>query len=58
MHSDEEPGRPDTGKPLSEHFEHTEEGLRPEEVQAWVEAEPGRFMPRRVRGSCVGRALG
>lgn len=25
---------------------------------AWTEVEPGRFMPRRVRGSCVGRALG
>jgi len=27
-------------------------------VQAWTEIEPGRFMPRRVRGSCQGRALG
>ncbi|QDU95197.1 hypothetical protein [Lignipirellula cremea] len=25
---------------------------------AWEEVDPGRYMPRRVRGSCVGRALG
>jgi len=29
-----------------------------ENVVAWTEIEPGRFMPRRVRGSCQGRALG
>jgi hypothetical protein len=27
-------------------------------VPAWTEIEPGRFMPRRVRGSAHGRALG
>lgn len=26
--------------------------------EAWEQVEPGRFMPRRVRGSCHGRALG
>jgi hypothetical protein len=25
---------------------------------AWTEIEPGRYMPRRVRGSFLGRALG
>ena len=25
---------------------------------AWEEVAEGRFMPRRVRGSCQGRALG
>lgn len=25
---------------------------------AWEEIDPGRYMPRRVRGSCQGRALG
>ena len=25
---------------------------------AWTEIEAGRYMPRRVRGSCQGRALG
>jgi len=28
------------------------------EVAAWTEIEPGRFMPRRVRGSHLGRVLG
>jgi hypothetical protein len=27
-------------------------------VAAWTEIEAGRFMPRRIRGSCQGRALG
>jgi len=26
--------------------------------EPWTEIEPGRFMPRRVRGSFHGRALG
>lgn len=29
-----------------------------EQVAAWEEVEEGRFMPRRVRGSYQGRALG
>jgi hypothetical protein len=29
-----------------------------EEIAAWQEIEAGRFMPRRIRGSCRGRALG
>jgi hypothetical protein len=28
------------------------------DVEAWTEIEEGRFMPRRVRGSFQGRALG
>jgi hypothetical protein len=28
------------------------------EVAAWTEIEAGRFLPRRVRGSFLGRALG
>jgi hypothetical protein len=28
------------------------------EMPAWTEVDPGRFMPRRVRGSNQGRALG
>jgi hypothetical protein len=28
------------------------------EFAAWTEIEAGRFMPRRVRGSFQGRALG
>jgi hypothetical protein len=30
----------------------------PPEVQAWEEVDTGRFMPRRIKGSCKGRALG
>jgi hypothetical protein len=29
-----------------------------EPIQAWEEIEPGRFMPRRVRGSFQGGKLG
>jgi len=29
-----------------------------EQVAAWQEIEAGRYMPRRIRGSCRGRALG
>jgi hypothetical protein len=28
------------------------------DLAAWTEIEAGRFMPRRVRGSNLGRALG
>lgn len=28
------------------------------DIPAWTEIEPGRYMPRRVRGSAHGRALG
>ncbi|MCA9128262.1 MAG: hypothetical protein KDB22_14315 [Planctomycetales bacterium] len=39
------------------HF--TWDGLEHENpIEAWEEVEAGRFMPRRVRGSCTGRALG
>lgn len=34
------------------------DGDSAEEVAAWTEIEDGRFMPRRVRGSHQGRALG
>jgi len=29
-----------------------------EEIAAWEEIAAGRFMPRRIRGSCRGRVLG
>jgi hypothetical protein len=32
--------------------------LEAELPQAWEEIEEGRYQPRRVRGSCVGRELG
>jgi hypothetical protein len=43
----------------------TEEATSPQfadkslqEVRAWEEVDAGRFMPRRIKGSCKGRALG
>ncbi|MFN8856301.1 MAG: hypothetical protein ACK50P_12100 [Planctomycetaceae bacterium] len=42
--------------PEGPHFTSPEATAEP--VAAWTEIEPGRFMPRRVRGSCQGRALG
>jgi hypothetical protein len=29
-----------------------------DEVLAWEEVAAGRYMPRRIRGSCRGRVLG
>jgi hypothetical protein len=28
------------------------------EVRAWEQIDDGRYMPRRIKGSCKGRALG
>jgi hypothetical protein len=42
--------------PEGPHFAPVESTTEP--VAPWTEIEPGRFMPRRVRGSCQGRALG
>ena len=42
--------------PESPHF--CTDGDTAEDVQGWTEIEEGRFMPRRVRGSGRGRALG
>ncbi len=45
-------------KPLGpEKLHFSTEGDAPG-LPAWTEIEQGRFMPRRVRGSCQGRALG
>jgi len=30
----------------------------PSEPQPWEMIEAGRYMPRRIRGSCIGRELG
>jgi hypothetical protein len=30
----------------------------PAEVAAWEQVDTGRYMPRRIKGSCKGRALG
>jgi hypothetical protein len=38
--------------------ERAADGPADEPVRAWEEIEPGRFMPRRVRGSFQGGKLG
>ena len=30
----------------------------PAEPRAWEQVDEGRYMPRRIKGSCKGRALG
>jgi hypothetical protein len=37
---------------------HFVEGVEPERLVAWEEIDIGRYMPRRIRGSNRGRALG
>jgi hypothetical protein len=37
---------------------HFAEGTEPEPLRGWEEVDVGRFMPRRIRGSYRGRALG
>ena len=37
------------------HFVHDDQAS---DTRAWEEIEPGRFMPRRIKGSSKGRALG
>jgi len=46
---------PEIAGPDSPHFQAD---ALPSSAPAWEEVETGRFMPRRVRGSCQGRALG
>ena len=41
--------------PTEAHFSTADDSP---ELPAWTEGDQGRFMPRRVRGSCQGRALG
>jgi hypothetical protein len=40
---------------LAAHYSHED---ATSEVPAWEEIDTGRFMPRRIKGSCKGRALG
>ena len=51
----QEPKNNDLSGPESPHFSTEVDN---QEVAAWTEVEEGRFMPRRVRGSNRGRALG
>ena len=46
---------PDLNGPDSPHFNIQEDEA---DSVAWEQVEEGRFMPKRIRGSCKGRALG
>ena len=48
----------DFSEPESPHFDACDALNEDTEAKAWEEIDPGRFMPRRVRGSNRGRALG
>ena len=48
--------QPVDGEPVTA-GQFTDDG-GPDAVPAWEEVETGRYMPRRTRGSCKGRALG
>jgi len=47
--------KPDLSGPESPHFKLPDQE---QNVTPWEEVEEGRYMPKRVRGSCQGRALG
>ena len=50
--------RPSGEEEVLESGPHFNEESEPEVFQAWEQVDVGRYMPRRVRGSCRGRALG
>lgn len=56
---DEQQPAEDWTSPESPHYAPSQvEPRESTDPAAWQEVAPGRFLPMRVRGSCVGRALG
>ncbi len=58
---DETKPRMDTDQTIAAQFpDRLDEGPAAEDLEAWelIDPETGRYMPRRIRGSCRGRALG
>jgi hypothetical protein len=53
-----EAARPGDEGGATESAPHFVDEAQPGEVRAWEEIDTGRYMPRRIRGSCKGRALG
>lgn len=51
----EERRQQENPEPSAPHFGHEPPAG---EVLAWEQIESGRYMPRRIKGSCKGRALG
>ena len=50
-----EQSRDQAGQPTAAQFAVEAE---PAELRAWEQVDEGRYMPRRIKGSCKGRALG
>ena len=42
----------------NEHTDSQQQAAKTDALAPWEEIEAGRFMPRRIRGSFRGRALG
>ena len=42
----------------NEHIDAQQQAAQTDHLTPWEEIEAGRFMPRRIRGSFRGRALG
>ena len=58
---DETKPRMDTDETIAAQFpDRLDEGPAAEDFEAWelIDPETGRYMPRRIRGSFRGRALG
>ena len=58
---DETKPRMDTDQTIAAQFpDRLDEGPAAEDLEAWelIDTETGRYMPRRIRGSFRGRALG
>ena len=58
---DETKPRMDTDQAIAAQFpDRLDEGPAAEDLEAWelIDPETGRYMPRRIRGSFRGRALG
>ena len=58
---DETKPRMDTDQTIAAQFpDRLDEGPAAEDLEAWALSDPetGRYMPRRIRGSFRGRALG
>jgi hypothetical protein len=53
-----EAARPQIQGGSAESAPHFRDDAGPDQDRAWEEIETGRFMPRRIRGSYKGRALG
>ena len=51
-------GERNTGEAPVPEAPHFVDEPAPGGVRAWEQLETGRYMPRRIKGSCKGRALG